>query len=53
MRKLYEVLVIPSCGNGNSYWTEVNAINPPQARKIVAAQIPSDWTVGSTAREVH
>ena len=53
MRKIYEVLVQPSCGNGGAYWTEVNALNPPQARRIVESQIPSDWRVGSSCREVR
>ena len=53
MRKIYEVLVQPACGEGSAYWTEVNAVNPSQARRIVQAQVPSDWRVGSTCREVR
>ncbi len=36
MRKIYEVLVQPSCGNGGAYWTEVNAINAAEKlRKMI------------------
>ena len=52
MNKTYEVLVQPACGYGGAYWTSVQAINPPQARRIVESRVPSDWRVGSTAREV-
>ena len=42
-RKTYKVTVIPSPGNGSAYTEYVEAVNPPQARAILGARLPSDW----------
>ena len=49
-RPTWEVLVIPSAGDGNSYWDEVEAQNASQAKKIIKSRIPSDWKVGNNPK---
>ena len=51
-RPTWEVLVLPSAGNGNSYWDEVEAQNASQAKKIIKSRIPSDWKVGNNPKRV-
>ena len=48
----WEVLILPSSGNGNSYWEIVEAVNPNVAKKVAAARIPSDWKVGNNVKRV-
>ncbi len=50
MRKLYEVLVQPACGEGVAFWEQVEAVNPVQAKRIVESRFPSNWRVNSNAR---
>ena len=49
-RPTWEVLVIPSAGNGNSYWDEVEAQNSSQAKKIIKSRIPDDWKIGNNPK---
>ena len=49
-RPTWEVLVIPSAGNGNSYWDEVEAQNSTQAKKIIKSRIPDDWKIGNNPK---
>jgi len=42
-RKNYKVTVIPAPGDGSAYTEYVEAVNPPQARKILEARLPGDW----------
>ena len=51
-RPTWEVLVIPSTGNGRSYWDEVEAQNGTQAKKLIQSRIPSDWKVGNNPRRI-
>ena len=51
-RPTWEVLVLPSAGNGNSYWDEVEAQNATQAKKLIKSRIPSDWKIGNNPRRV-
>ena len=49
-RPSWEVLVLPSSGNGQSYWETVEAQNATQAKKLVTSRIPSDWKVGNNPK---
>ena len=49
-RPTWEVLIIPSAGNGNSYWDEVEAQNSSQAKKIIKSRIPDDWKIGNNPK---
>ena len=51
-RPTWEVLVIPSAGDGNSYWDEVEAQNATQAKKIIKSRIPDDWKIGNNPKRV-
>ena len=51
-RPTWEVLVLPSAGNGNSYWEAVEAQNGLQAKKLIQSRIPSGWKVGNNPRRV-
>ena len=44
-RKTYKVTVRPTDGSG-AYTEYVEAVNPPQARKILESRLPSDWQTG-------
>ena len=48
----WEVLILPSSGNGTSYWEVVEAVNPTVAKKVAKARIPSDWNVGNNVRRL-
>ena len=45
-RSAWQVLVLPSAGNGHSYWETVDAQNATQAKKLVKSRIPDDWKIG-------
>ncbi len=49
-RPTFEVLVLPSTGNGRSYWESVEAQNPTQAKRLISSRIPDDWKVGNNVR---
>lgn len=51
-RPTWEVLVIPSAGNGHSYTDEVEAQNATQAKKLIQSRIPSDWKIGNNPKRV-
>ena len=51
-RPTWEVLVIPSPGNGNSYTDEVEAQNATQAKKIIQSRVPSDWKIGNNPKRI-
>ena len=51
-RPTWEVLVIPSPGNGNSYTDEVVAQNATQAKKIIQSRVPSDWKIGNNPKPI-
>lgn len=52
-RPTWEVLVLPSAGDGRSYWDEVEAQNASQAKKIIQSRIPDGWKVGNNPRRVQ
>ena len=52
-RPSWEVLVLPSSGNGHSYWETVEAQNATQAKKLVTSRIPSDWKVGNNPKRAQ
>ena len=49
-RKTYSVLVLPSAGDGVSYWEDVQAQNVTQAKKLVQSRIPQGWKVGNSVK---
>ena len=51
-RPSWEVLVLPSTGNGRSYRETVEAQNAVQAKQLVKSRIPNDWKVGNSVRRV-
>ena len=52
-RPRWEVLIVPYAGCGKSFWETIEAQNATQAKQILKAHFPSNWTIGNNPRRLN
>jgi len=52
-RPRWEVLIVPYAGCGQIFWETIEAQNATQAKQILKARFPSNWTIGNNPRRLN